>query len=54
MNNFMTKGEVKLIILDGHSNQTFLAETPIYGKTEITTHDAQFTNLNYSSSYKII
>ncbi|MCY7733254.1 XtrA/YqaO family protein [Bacillus safensis] len=50
----MTKGEVKLIILDGHSNQTFLAETPIYGKTEITTHDAQFTNLNYSSSYKII
>lgn len=49
----MTKGEVKVIILDGHSNQAFLAAAPIYGKTEITTRDGQFTNLNYSSSHKI-
>ncbi|MGE6627314.1 XtrA/YqaO family protein [Bacillus pumilus] len=53
IDNFMTKGEVKVIILDGHSNQAFLAETPMYGKTEITTRDGQFTNLNYSSSHKI-
>ncbi|WP_281237154.1 XtrA/YqaO family protein [Bacillus safensis] len=53
IDNFMTKGEVKVIILDGHSNQAFLAAAPIYGKTEITTRDGQFTNLNYSSSHKI-
>ncbi|WP_144525730.1 XtrA/YqaO family protein [Bacillus pumilus] len=53
IDNFMTKGEVKVIILDGHSNQVFLAVAPIYGKTEITTRDGQFTNLNYSSSHKI-
>ncbi|QNP15586.1 hypothetical protein H9S87_13765 [Bacillus pumilus] len=53
IDNFMTKGEVKVIILDGHSNEAFLAEAPIYGKTEITTRDGQFTNFNYSSSHKI-
>ncbi|MCY7691761.1 hypothetical protein MH111_14985 [Bacillus altitudinis] len=53
IDNFMTKGEVKVIILDGHSNEVFLAETPMYGKMEITTRDGQFTNLNYSSSHKI-
>ncbi|MCM3138143.1 XtrA/YqaO family protein [Bacillus safensis] len=53
INNFMTKGEVKVIILDGHSNQAFLAEASIYGKREITTRDGQFTKLNYSSSHKI-
>ncbi|MEK4020370.1 XtrA/YqaO family protein [Bacillus sp. FSL K6-3176] len=46
------KGEVKVIILDGHSNNVVLAETPMYGKTEITTRDGQFTNLNYNSSFK--
>ncbi|EDW22144.1 hypothetical protein FO510_05840 [Bacillus pumilus] len=53
VDSFMTKGEVKVIILDGHSNEVFLAETPMYGKMEITTRDGQFTNLNYSSSHKI-
>lgn len=53
IDNFMTKGEVRVIILDGYSNEAFLAEAPIYGKTEITTRDGQFTNLNYSSSHKI-
>ncbi|MEK4398361.1 hypothetical protein [Bacillus sp. FSL K6-2860] len=50
IDSFMTKGEVKVIILDGHSNEAFLAAAPIYGKT---TRDGQFTNLNYSSSHKI-
>lgn len=50
IDSFMTKGEVKVIILDGHSNEAFLAAAPIYGKT---TRDYQFTNLNYSSSHKI-
>ncbi|MDN0038924.1 XtrA/YqaO family protein [Bacillus aerophilus] len=40
-------------MLDGHSNEAFLAEAPIYGKTEITTRDGQFTNLNYTSSHRI-
>ncbi|MBW4850919.1 MULTISPECIES: XtrA/YqaO family protein [Bacillus] len=53
IDNFMTKGEVKVIILDGHSNNVVLAETPMYGKTEITTRDGQFTNLNYTSSHRI-
>ncbi|EKF34348.1 XtrA/YqaO family protein [Bacillus xiamenensis] len=53
IDNFMTKGEVRVIILDGHSDEVFLVEAPIYGKTEITTRDGQFTNLNYSSSHKI-
>lgn len=47
------KGEVKVIILDGYSNNVVLAETPMYGKTEITTRDGQFTNLNYTSSHRI-
>ncbi|PRS82873.1 MULTISPECIES: XtrA/YqaO family protein [unclassified Bacillus (in: firmicutes)] len=51
--NYMTKGDVKVIILDGYSNEAFLAAASIYGKTEITTRDGQFTNLNYSSSHKI-
>lgn len=46
------KGEVKVIILDGHSNNVVLAETPMYGKTEIITRDGQFTNLSYNSSFK--
>ncbi|MGG4171619.1 XtrA/YqaO family protein [Bacillus safensis] len=53
IDNFMTKGEVKVIILDGHSNNIVLAETPMYGKTEITTRDSKLINLTYSSSYKI-
>ncbi|MBU8576021.1 XtrA/YqaO family protein [Bacillus pumilus] len=53
IDNFMTKGDVKVIILDGHSDEVLLVETPMYGKTEITTRDGQFTNLNYSSSHKI-
>ncbi|MFN3092771.1 XtrA/YqaO family protein [Bacillus pumilus] len=53
IDQLLEKGEVKVIILDGHSNEAFLAETPMYGKTEITTRDGQFTNLNYSSSHKI-
>ncbi|MEK4568743.1 XtrA/YqaO family protein [Bacillus sp. FSL K6-3458] len=52
IDSFMTKGEVKVIILDGHSNNVVLAETPMYGKTEIMTRDGQFTNLNYNSSFK--
>ncbi|KRE20104.1 hypothetical protein ASE42_09450 [Bacillus sp. Root920] len=51
--NFMTKGEVKVIILDGHSDEVFLVETPMYGKTEIITRDSKLINLTYSSSYKI-
>ncbi|AOZ90535.1 hypothetical protein BK049_18480 [Bacillus xiamenensis] len=47
------KGEVKVIILDGHSNNVVLAEIPMYGRTEITTRDGQFTNLNYTSSHRI-
>ncbi|BBP90979.1 hypothetical protein BsIDN1_45970 [Bacillus safensis] len=31
IDSFMTKGEVKVIILDG-SNNVVLAETPMYGK----------------------
>ncbi|MGQ8969952.1 XtrA/YqaO family protein [Bacillus pumilus] len=53
INQLFEKGEVKVIILDGHSNNVVLAETPMYGKTEITTREGQFTSLNYSSSYKI-
>ncbi|MEH7798163.1 XtrA/YqaO family protein [Bacillus safensis] len=48
------KGEVKIIILDGHSNNVVLAEMPRYGKTELTTRDGRLTNLNYNSTYKII
>ncbi|MFL0449371.1 XtrA/YqaO family protein [Bacillus altitudinis] len=48
------KGEVKVIILDGHSNNVVLVETPMYGKTEITTRDSRLTNLNCNSTYKII
>lgn len=46
------KGEVKVIILDGYSNNVVLAETPMYGKTEIITRDGQFTNISYNSSFK--
>lgn len=46
------KGEVKVIILDGHSNNVVLVETPMYGKTEIITRDGQFTNISYNSSFK--
>ncbi|OUZ10670.1 hypothetical protein BHE94_05245 [Bacillus pumilus] len=48
------KREVKVIILDVHSKNVVLAETPMYGKIEITTHDDRLTNLNYTSTYKII
>ncbi|PRS24232.1 XtrA/YqaO family protein [Bacillus safensis] len=48
------KGEVKVIILDGHSNNVVLVEMPRYGKTELTTRDGRLTNLNYNSTYKII
>ncbi|AMM89719.1 hypothetical protein UP15_12260 [Bacillus pumilus] len=54
INQLFEKGEVKVIILDGHSNNVVLAETPMYGKTEITTRDGRLTNLNYNSTYKII
>ncbi|MGE6857512.1 XtrA/YqaO family protein [Bacillus pumilus] len=53
INQLFEKGEVKVIILDGHSNNVVLAETPMYGKTEITTRDGQFTNLNYTSSHRV-
>ncbi|MBR0581251.1 XtrA/YqaO family protein [Bacillus altitudinis] len=52
INQLFEKGEVKVIILDGHSNNVVLAETPMYGKTEITTRDGQFTNISYNSSFK--
>ena len=32
INNLMTKGEVKVIILDGHSNQAFLLKHLFMGK----------------------
>ncbi|USD84697.1 hypothetical protein M5E02_08560 [Bacillus safensis] len=41
-------------MLDGHSNNVVLAETRMYGKIEITTRDGRLTNLNYTSTYKII
>lgn len=47
------KGEVKVIILDGHSNNVVLAETPLYGKTEISTREGKFTGMNYICSYKL-
>lgn len=53
IDSFMTKGEVKVIILDGHSNSVVVAETPMYGKTEIVTRDSKLINLTQSSSYKI-
>ncbi|WP_144498817.1 XtrA/YqaO family protein [Bacillus pumilus] len=53
IDNFMTKGEVKVIILDGHSNNVVLAETPLYGKTEISTREGKFTGMNYNCSYKL-
>ncbi|MFS0654842.1 XtrA/YqaO family protein [Bacillus sp. 179-C3.3 HS] len=52
IDSFMTKREVKVIVLYGHSNNVVLAETPMYGKTEITTRDGQFINLNYNRSFK--
>lgn len=53
INQLFEKGEVKVIILDGHSDEVLLVETPVYGKTEITTRDGQLSHLNYSSSHKI-
>ncbi|MEH7731805.1 XtrA/YqaO family protein [Bacillus safensis] len=53
IDNFMTKGEVKVIILDGHSNNVVLVETPNYGKTEIMTRGGRLINLNCSSTYKM-
>ncbi|MFJ5671209.1 XtrA/YqaO family protein [Bacillus safensis] len=47
------KGEVRVIILDGHSNNVVLAETPLYGKTEISTREGKFTGMNYNFSYKL-
>ncbi|MEK5365893.1 XtrA/YqaO family protein [Bacillus sp. FSL R5-0654] len=52
VSNVFEKGEVIVIILDGHSNNVVLAETPMYGKPEIITRDGQFTNLSYNSSFK--
>lgn len=55
INNFMTKGEVEVIILEGHSNQAFLAAAPIYGKTEITTRDRpvhKFKLFEFSSTFR--
>ncbi|MGZ9698425.1 XtrA/YqaO family protein [Bacillus safensis] len=53
IDQFFEKGEVKVIILDGHSNNVVLAETPMYGKTEIMTRNGQFISLIYTSSHKL-
>lgn len=53
INQLFEKGEVKVIILDGHSNNVVLAETPMYGKTEIMTRDGQLISLIYTSSHKL-
>ncbi|WNV80949.1 XtrA/YqaO family protein [Bacillus atrophaeus] len=52
LKNLIEKGEVRVLVLDGNTDKAYLAETPMYGVTEVQTNNGYLSRVHYNYGYK--
>ncbi|MCY7948138.1 XtrA/YqaO family protein [Bacillus atrophaeus] len=52
LKNLIEKGEVRVLVLDGNTDKAYLAETPMYGVTEVQRNNGYLSRVHYNYGYK--